>query len=269
VRRVARLAVAVTIAAPGWSVAISDQDVEHWRRASGGEAKALSFLIDATWTRGEASERGIAVSANEAREAIYRRPHDGLDRSDLAYEARTRLLATKIRDQIGQPAAQSVTPEQIEAYVQTHPRMEPELRVTRLVVTANRAKARAARRALQRGLTWQSVVRRYTSPVDLASPVTVEPRLLPKRLERAVYAAPRDALTRYGQYVFKVIKIIPSEPTPLDQQRATAWEILSSEAQAGAINAFRAEFRSRWRLRTTCAPAYKTHPDCSNPPTVE
>ncbi len=79
----------------------------------------------------------------------------------------------------------------------------------------------------------------------------------------------RNALTRYGIYVFKVTEIIPSEPTPLDQQRATAWEILSSEAQAGAIYAFRAEFRSRWRLRTTCAPVYKTHPDCSNPPTVE
>jgi hypothetical protein len=69
--------------------------------------------------------------------------------------------------------------------------------------------------------------------------------------------------------VFKVIEIIPGGPTPLDQQRATAWEILSSEAQARAINAFSAEFRSRWRLRTTCAPGYNTHPDCANPPTVE
>jgi parvulin-like peptidyl-prolyl isomerase len=266
-RTFAKLAVAVTIAAPGWSAAISDQDVEHWRRASGGEAKALSFLIDAAWTRGEARERGIAVSDEEARQAVDQKPRDGLTRRDLVDQARTELLATRIRDQIAQPAAQSVTPEQIEAYVQTHPRTEPERRTTRVMITPSRAKAKAALRALENKVTWRSAAKRYGS--GSGAPRTIEPGVLPDKVERAVFKAPRSALTRYGIYVFKVIKIIASERTPLDQQRATAWEILSSEAQAGAIDAFRAEFRSRWRLRTTCAPAYTTHPDCNNPPTVE
>jgi len=91
----------------------------------------------------------------------------------------------------------------------------------------------------------------------------------PPQSTAAVFTARGQPLTRYGIYVFKVIKIIPGEPTPLDQQRATAWEILSSQAQASAINAFTAEFRARWRVRTTCAPAYETHPDCANPPTGE
>src|SRR3712207_8101201 len=40
--------------------------------------------------------------------------------------ARLDLLKARIRDQITQPAAQSVTPDQIDAYVRAHPRMERE-----------------------------------------------------------------------------------------------------------------------------------------------
>jgi parvulin-like peptidyl-prolyl isomerase len=265
----AKLAVAVTIAAPGWSTAINDQDVAHWQRAAGGEAKALTFLIEAAWSEGEAWERGIAVSDSEAREAVDEKPRDGLKRSDLVYKARVGLLATRIRDQIAQPAAEGVTPEQIDAYVQTHPRREPERRATRLVIAPSRSKAKAAQRALDHKLTWRSAARRYGANAGSGAPRTIEPGVLPKKVEHAVFKAPRKALIRYGTYVFKVTQIIPGGPTPLDQQRATAWEILSSEAQATAITNFKAEFRFRWRLRTTCAAAYESHPDCSNPPTVE
>jgi hypothetical protein len=265
-RRLAKLAVAATIAAPGFAQTVSDQDVAHWKRATGGEAKALSFLIEAAWTRGEAQERGITVSDAESGKAVDEQPHDGLARRDLVYEARVTLLTARVRDQIGQPAAQSVTPEQIDAYVQTHPRTEPERRVTRLIVATTRATAEAALRALESRVTWQSTAKRYGGS---GAPRTIEPGVLQKRLERAVYEAPRNALTRYGRYVFKVTEILPGGPTPLKQQRATAWEILSSQAQANAIDAFSTEFRSRWRLRTTCAAAYATHPDCGNHPTVE
>jgi parvulin-like peptidyl-prolyl isomerase len=266
VRTIAKLAVAVVIAAPNWSAAINDADITQWRRASGGEAKALTFLIEAAWSEGEARERGISVSDEEAREAIDEKPHDGLKRSDLVYEARTKLLAARIRDQIAQPAAQSVTPEQIDAYVRTYPRMEPERRRARLVIAPSRAKAKAALRALENNVAWRSAARRFGGS---GAPRTLEPGVLPDHVEHAVFNAAPNALTRYGTYVFKVIEIIPGGSTPLDQQRATAWEILSSEAQASAITDFKAEFRARWRLRTTCARAYETHPDCGNPPTVE
>jgi hypothetical protein len=267
-RRVAKLAVAVTIAAPGWSQAIDDGDIAHWRTAAGGQAKALGFLIEAAWTEGEASERGIVVSSAEAREATNERPHDGLTREDVVYEARVELLATRIRDQIAQPAAQSVTPEQIDAYVQAHPRLEPERRAVRLVIASSRPRARAAKRALEKGLVWRSVARRFAI-AGTGATRTIEPGMLPERVEHAVFKAPEGTLTRYGAYVFKVTAIRPGGPTPIDQQRATAWEVLSSEAQQRAIAAFGAEFRTRWRLRTSCAPGYATHADCGNSPTVE
>jgi len=257
----AKFAIAATIAAPGFSRSIGDQDVAHWSRAGDG----LGFLIQAAWTEGEAQERGIAVTDSEAREAVDEAPHNGLTRSDLVYASRVRLLEARIRDQIAQPAAQSVTPEQIDAYVQEHPRTEPERRRLRLFVASDRAEARAAQRALRRGRTWRSAARRYATEGDGAAR-TIEPGLLADRVEKAVFRAPRNALTRYGTAVFKVTAIIPGGPTPLAQQRATAWEVLSSAAQARAIDLFELDFRARWRLRTTCAPEYATHLDCSGSP---
>lgn len=267
-RRLAKVAVAVAVAAPGYSQTISDADITHWQRAAGDRTQALNFLIGAAWSQGEATERGIAVSDGEAREAIDEKPHDGLTRSDLVYQARISLLDARIRDQIAQPAAQSVTPEQIEAYVRANPRSQPEQRTIRLVVASSRAKAKAALRAIRNKLTWRSAARRYDSEGN-GAPQTIEPGMLPLRVERAVFNAPVNKTTRYGTSVFKVTAITPSGPLPLEQQRATAWEILSSEAQKRAITAFTSEFRSRWRIRTACAPPYATHADCSNPPTVE
>ena len=43
-------------------------------------------------------------------------------------------------------------------------------------------------------------------------------------------------------------------PTPMKTQRATAWEVLASEAQEQALTSVRApRSRAKWRARTTCA----------------
>jgi foldase protein PrsA len=262
----AKLAVAVTIAAPGFSRAIGDDQIAHWRQAQGGDARALSFLIDAAWSEGEAQERGIGVTGEDAAQAVDKQPHDGLTKNDLIYEARIALLAARIRDQIAQPAAQSVTQPQIDAYVQAHPLLGDEQRRVRLLVARNRSQAKAAAKALRRGLTWERTADRYTRNGG-AGLLTYETP--DDRLERAIFRARRNRLTRYGRYVFKVTKITPAGPLPLDQQRATAWEVLSSEAQQRAIDAFKLEFRAKWRPRTICEPPRVTHPDCGNSPTVQ
>lgn len=265
-RRLAKLALAVTIAAPGWSATIGDEQVVHWQKAAGGEAAALHFLIGSAWIEGEASERGLAVTNAEVRDAVDEQPHDGLGRTDLVYRARVDLLAARIRDQIVQPAAQGVTPEQIEAYVQANPRPNPEQRSVRLVQARSRAQAMRAEAALKRGQVWRSVAKRYSTIAGGGAPRTLEPDTLPERVENAIVKAPKGALTRYGEYVFKITAITPGGPMPLEQQRATAWELLSSQAQQHALDAFSLEFRAKWLPRTTCGPAYAAHPDCGKPP---
>ena len=267
-RGLAKLAVAATVAAPGFSATFAAEQVEHWERAVGGSASALRFLIESAWTEGEARERGIAVSDRELRELVDERPHDGLTRADIRYDARIGLLRLRIRDQITRPAALSVTPEQVEAYVQAHPRQDPETRRVRIVQARTRHLAHEAQRKLARGLLWRSAARRYSISGG-SGPKPAEPGSYDEDVERAIFKAPEKRLTRYRTFVFKVVEIIPAHPTPLDQQRATAWEILASDAQQQALTAFQADFTAKWRARTTCAPEYATAPDCGNPPNSE
>jgi len=186
-------------------------------------APDLDQAIEAAWFDGEARERGIPT-------------------------------AQQLRDQLAQEAALSVTPAQIDAYVATHPRTLPEARRVRVLTTANRPRARAARRALQRGATWRATATRYRATIATRTTTTTATA----RLTRAIARAPEHTLTRYGTHVFKVLTITPPRPMPHKEQQAKAWERLASEAQEHALDALRA----KWRARTVCAPTYEHHRNC-------
>ena len=248
---------AATITAPARTATVSNETLAHWDGA-------LKFLIEAAWTEGEALERGITVTSAETRSQAE--PDERRNRADELFIARVELLTARIRDQITQPAAQSVTPEQIEAYVQANPRMEPEERRIRVVAAHSRTHAKRALAKLAKGLTWSSAVRRYGSG---QAQRTVRARSDVRGWQRAVLRAEPGELTRYGTHVFKVTTVTPTHPAPADVQRAQAWEILSSEAQKQALAAFDQAFKEKWRARTTCAPAFAAHESCGNPPTGE
>jgi hypothetical protein len=258
-RRVAKFAVAVTVAAPSFSKAIDEQVVARWAQAGG-----VGYLIPAAWTEGEATERGITVSDENVREAMQS-PHDGLTEADRLYESRVQLLNSELRAPIQQAAAQGVTQEQIDAYVQAHPRTSKGERRVRLLITRSPAKARAAERALRRGATWSRAAARY-APNGGPGLVTY-PAPPNSRLERQIFKAPKNRLTRYGRYVFKVVEDTPPGPLPIKQQRATAWEILAGEAQQRATDEFEAAVAAKWRPRTMCGPAVTAKDFCSNSPT--
>jgi foldase protein PrsA len=264
-----------TIAAPGWSATVGAVQVEAWVGAQRTPERALRFLVRARWTEGEARERGIVVSRAHTRAAIAAdvggprevRRHlrkTKLTSAQLRYRYWIDLLLEEIRTQVRQPAALSVTPEQIDAYVAANPRTEPERRAVRIIVTPTRHRAAAARKALARGLTWRTAGRRYARATGRAggARASYEPgELGDGRLERAVFAAAKNRLvgpvkTADGYAVFKVVRITPERPTPLDVQRATAEEVLASEAQERALAAFEADFTAKWRQRTSCAPGH-------------
>jgi foldase protein PrsA len=245
-----------TVTSPAYSSTISQETLDHWTRFSGTRDEALTFLLRAAWTEGEARERSIVVTQAEIREQAE--PDPDRSRADELFMARAQLLSTRIRDQVTQPAAQSVTPEQIEAYVREHPRTDPEERDARVIEARSRPAAKQALEALQRGLTWRSAAKRYGT---LRKRTTVKTTPM-TRLDRAVLRTDKGETTRYGSFVFRITRITPERPAPADVQRAQAWEILSSEAQRQALAAFETGFTEKWRARTTC-------PTCGNPPTGE
>lgn len=177
------------------------------------------------------------------------------------------MVREVIRERIGAQAAQSVTEQQIDAYVGAHPRTDPETRSLRVVLTRNARDARRAKRALQSRVTWRTVARRYSRDGQRVLLRRVAQDELPARLRAAAFNADKGKLTgpirtQHGFYVFTVIEIVPEHPTPRPTQEAAAWEILASEAQLNALQTFESGLIAKWRPRTVCAPDLRTHRIC-------
>jgi hypothetical protein len=247
-RRVAKFAVVVTVAAPGFSRGIADQDVARWADAGG-----VAALIEAAWTEGEAAERQISVSDDDVDDATAP-PHDGLSTADRRYEARVSLLDAALKQPILQAAAQSVTPQQIDEYVRQHPKLGPERRKARAIRARSTRDAIRIKAAIERGLTWTAAARRYKADVTHDAGVAID-------------KAPPRTIIRYRRTVFEVTSIRPPRPLPLAQQKAQAWELLAGEAQQRASTAFEQALRAKWRPRTTCATPETAKDFCSNSPT--
>jgi hypothetical protein len=256
---VAKLAVVASVVAPGFQRQVDDATVARWAGAGGVE-----YLLKAAWIEGEAAQRGLTVSDQDVDEATVD-PHDGLTRQrDLRYEARINLLTAALKAPQLQAAAEAVTDAQIDAWLQTHPLETPTQRRFRLLAAPSRRKAIELEKALNRGVTWRIAERRFapgTKDLRRASaPATT-------RLDKAVFRAQRNRVTRYGRNVFKVIAETPPRPLPDRQRHATAWEILAGEAQATASARFDAALTAKWRPLTACADPASAPSVCGNSPT--
>ena len=231
----------------------------------GPQAGGIGYLIGAAWTEGEAQERGVVVSDQDAREAMEP-PHDGLTRADRIYEARIALLNAAIKQPISQNAALGVTPPQIDAYVASHPKFGPERRSVYVMRLNNRQTARKALRSLRRGLSLRSASKRYAN--GNTGLIFAEPgELDPKPFGRKIFTVRRGAYSRYGIFVFKVRTIEAPLPLPRNVQNAQAFEVLASEAQQQAIASYEAQIQAKWRPRTTCTDPASAPDFCSNSPT--
>jgi hypothetical protein len=275
------LAVAAVVALAPQPAVITTQDVAHWARSrqDDGQQRALRFLVRAAWAEGEARERGIVVTAERLDAALkdevdskggrraYRRflHKHRLTRSDARAKLRLDLLNAAIEQQIAQPAAESVTERQIDAFVAEHPTQDAETRDVRLIVARTRAEARKARAELQRrGPTWRGVARRHATSGRARLYRGAERYEVPsaafKARPRRLTGPVKIGAGRFA--ILRVIAITPAHPTPAPVQRARAWEILASEAQQRALDAFATAFTAKWRARTTCAPDLADQPDC-------
>jgi hypothetical protein len=184
-RRVAKFAVVVTVAAPGFSRGIADQDVARWADAGG-----VAALIEAAWTEGEAAERQISVSDDDVDDATAP-PHDGLSTADRRYEARVSLLDAALKQPILQAAAQSVTPQQIDEYVRQHPKLGPERRKARAIRARSARDAIRIKAAIERGLTWTAAARRYKADVTHDAGVAID-KAPPRTIIRQANRLPGD-----------------------------------------------------------------------------
>jgi foldase protein PrsA len=252
--------------------------------------QVMHELLTGLWIEGEAEDRGISVDSAAVRREFERQkrlsfPEDadfrrflessGQTEKDILERVRLDLLSSRIRDEAtgGEP---KVTDAQIAAHFKRHKArfMQPEQRDLRVVVTASKAEAAAARAALARGESWSAVARHHSidraSRSDGGRMLRVSRAEQDKALGDAVFVArvgkprgPVKAEDRY--YVFEVTRVFRARQQTLDEATPTIERVLVSEGRRKQLDEFTEEFREEWRSRTECREGYVTS-ECKNGP---
>jgi foldase protein PrsA len=252
--------------------------------------QVLQFLISAHWLQGEAADQKVKLSDaevtkqfNAAKKQSFPKPADltnflktsGMTLDDLKFRISIDALSNKLRTKITK-GKDAVSDAQITAYFNKNKQRfaQPERRDLRIVLTKTQAKASQALAALKSGQSFAKVAKKYS--IDQASKaqggklLAVAPGQQEKALDTAVFAASKGQLkgpvkTQFGYYVFQVQKITKASQQTLAQSKTTIKQLLASQNQQKALDAFVKDFRKKWKGKTNCRSGYVTQ-DCKNAP---
>ena len=256
----------------------------------GLKQQVLQFLISSQWIQGEAKDQGVTVSDKEVqaqfdktkkqsfpKEADFQKflKTSGMTLDDIKFRVKLDALSNKLRTKITK-GKDAVSDKQISDYYNKNKTRfaQPERRDLRIVLTKTVAKANQAKAALQGGGNWKKVAKQYS--IDQASKnqggvlLAVAKGQQEKALDDAVFAAAKGKLsgpikTQFGYYVFMVTKITPASQQSLKDATATIKQLLASQNQQKALDAFVKDFRDKWKGKTNCRKGYVTQ-DCKNAP---
>ncbi len=253
---------------------ITAQQVRSFPLASAKDARARErvsrFLILAEWVRRDAKREEVSVP-EFAVERFLGSKNAGTSNA-VALAKSTLLIRELIRKATGPPP----TAQQIARFYREHPReyISPEMRRVRLVATSSRARAIAARRALERGHDWNDVISRYSAEADPPSPTsgdeTVQPGVVPEALDAAIYAARKGRLvgpvkTAGRWYVFELTHIDRLPARSLAQARGAVRLRLEVRRHAEGNAIVQRRLHARYRPMTVCNERLLL-PQCRNGP---
>ena len=255
------------------------------------KSEVLGFLIRSTWLDQEAKKQNVSLTAKQVQKEIddikkqqfaqkgsYEKflQQAGLTNEDVLFQQRVRDLQTKITQKVTK-GKDTVTDAQITDYYNKHKDQfaTPERRQVRIVLTKTKAKAQAAKAALQSGQSWKSVAK--SSSIDQASKNKggvlqggVAKGQQEKALDTAIFAASKSTLTgpvktQFGWYVFEVTKITKGKQQTLEESKTNIQQLLKSQNQQGALKKFGDDYRKRYKETTDCRKGYEVD-DCKNAP---
>ena len=252
--------------------------------------QVLQFLISSQWIEGESGDQGVKVTDAEVKkqfdttkkqsfpkDADYKKylTSSGTTEADLLFRVRIDTLSNKLRDKIIK-GKDKVPEAQIKAYYDKNKERfaMPERRDLRIVLTKTKAKADEALKQLDGGAPFKTVAKKYS--IDQASKeqggvlLAVAKGQQEKDLDAAVFAAEKGKLegpvkTQFGFYVFRVSKITAASQQTQKESTVTIKQLLASQNQQKALDAFSKDFRKRWKAKTSCKDGFVTQ-DCENAP---
>jgi len=252
--------------------------------------QVLGLLISFQWIEREAKEQGVSVtdeevdkSFEEQKKQTFPKAADydkflkdsGQTEEDVRMRVRLDLLSNKIRDKVIKGKDQ-VSEEQITEYYDKNKERfaQPERRDLSIVLTKTEAKAQQAKQALEDGESFKSVAKEFS--IDDASKAqggklpAVAKGQQEKAFDDAIFAAKKGELegpveTQFGWYVFEVDKITEASQQTRDEAKETIKQLLASQNQQKALDAYVKDFRKRWKELTDCREGFVTQ-DCKNAP---
>jgi len=252
--------------------------------------QVLGLLISFQWIEREAEDQGIKVtdaevkkSFDEQKKQSFPKTADyekflkdsGQTNEDVLQRVRLDTLSQKIRDKVTK-GKDNVTDQQIADYYEKNKAQfaQPERRDLSIVLTKTEAKANEAKAALASGDSFKTVAKKYS--IDDASKAqggklpAVAKGQQEKAFDDAIFKAKKGRIsgpvkTQFGWYIFRVDKISKASQQTLEQAKTTIKQVLASQNQQKALDAFVKDFRSKWKDKTDCREEYVTQ-DCKNAP---
>ena len=252
--------------------------------------QVMQFLVSAEWIQQEAKNQGVKVSNQEVqkqfqdqkkqsfqKEADYQKflKNSGMTEADLLFRVKLDVISNDVRSKIIK-GKDKVSDAQVSSYYNKNKQRfaQPERRDLLVVLTRDKAKAQAAKSAVDGGQSWAKVAKQYS--IDQASKAQggklpgVAKGQQEKAFDDAIFGASKGQVvgpvkTQFGYYVFKVTGITPATQQTLAQTQETIRNLLKSETQQKALNSFVTKFRKDYRSKTQCGKGYVI-PDCKNAP---
>jgi foldase protein PrsA len=245
------------------------------------KTSVMDYLIKAEWTRQEAKARGIVVDDAEVEQVVAKAEQSGvfdmesmrragISEGELFARVRQNQLKVKLTRQMTEQATKVPT-EQIADYYRRNKNelVIPDRREMRIVIASSRARAEAARAALDAGRSWNSVAKQYSRHFssNRGGRITAEWKGEDNAgLGAAIFRARKGELIGPvmddGTWaVFVVNEITPSHLPTLEQARGEITEHLKSTREKQALEAYRTKYRDE----TTCAPGFEVAA-CKNGP---
>jgi foldase protein PrsA len=246
------------------------------------EAAVMEYLVKSEWTRQEAEERDVRLSDSEVEQAVATAREGGLldakalsqagvTERQLIARLRQSRLQSKVTDLLTAPA-RDISTQDIADYYRRHKAelVVPDRRDLRIVITRSRARAAAARAALDAGRSWRRVAAEFSLHLSRTQGGRVDDAERGSErkggLGEAIFGAKRGVLTGpvtdgENWAVFVVERIEPSYMPTIEQARDGIEKTLASAREQRALDAYTAEYRGQ----TTCSPDFEI-PACGDQP---
>jgi hypothetical protein len=273
---------------------IEHGELEHWiaveQTADPGpkqpqaseDSRALSLLISWAWTLEEAHERGIRVTGEEAlrqRELSQSDLDKGItyewfegehallgllssskvSKADQLRLVRMGMLAARVARRRVELAGPAVSAARIAEYYQRHKDryVSGERRDVKAVMNLSRARTLEAKRELEAGRSFSSVVARFNQTSEGGLRLNIAPGR--KQYKKDFFAAPPHVLVgpkkEVYYYVFEVLRIKPARQRTLHEVESA---IRSELAVQDAKSTLREADERRWQARTHCRAGYSS-----------